>query len=369
MKKLTAIIAAFLLLFTVSGCSQRSATLEIKHRLIIQAIGIDTAENGKIRLSAQTLNTDLATNASGNSTPEKTVNCYTVEGATLTQCVEALRLMTGKNPLLSQNRIVIFSSALAKDGIGQLLDSFIRNNENRFNVYAALSKGEAQEIIKADLGENIVGGRLTEHLIENSQSETVRTKIYEIVNCVLDANKSAVLPVLGINENGIAFVGAGVFKGDRLAFTLTGKAIKGINFINNAVPSGTLNTGNISLDILKSRTAVKTKLVDGAPRFEIKVSASLVLGEIAGSINDTLDTDGIVRIKEHSETEIKNCIQTALDKCIIEGGADAFGLTRRVWRNFPDWFRENENEALKNADYEIEVNVKIVRTGDSVIKL
>ena len=368
MKKLTACVCVLALLVSLCGCSAKTEKLEIKHRLIVQAMGIDKGENGKIRLSVQTLNTDVATNASSNTTPEKLVRCYTAEGATLAECTEKLTLMTGKNPMLSQNRIVIFSSELAREGIGSLLDSFVRNNENRFNVCAALSNGNAHDIIEADFGDNVIGARLIQQMLESAGFETVKTKIYDVTNCILDGNKSAVLPILAAGENGIIYDGIGVFRGDRLFLTLAGEAARGINLINNAVQSGMLNAGNVSLNILKSRTAVKAKLKDGAPSFEIKVEASLAVSEITADINGKLNTEGIVNIRELCENTLKSYIQNALTQCIIEGNADTFGFSRRIWRRFPDFYRNNENGLLKNADYCIEVKVKIVRTGDSVIK-
>ncbi len=368
MKKLTACVCVLALFVSLCGCSPKTDKLEIKHRLIVQGMGIDKGENGKIRLSVQTLNTDVATNASSNTTPEKLVRCYTAEGATLAECTEKLTLVTGKNPMLSQNRIVIFSSELAREGIGSMLDSFVRNNENRFNVCAALSKGNAQDIIEADFGDNVIGARLTQQTLENAGFETVKTKIYDVTNCILDGNKSAVLPILAASENGIIYDGVGIFSGDRLFFTLAGEAARGITLINNTVQSGMLNAGNVSLNILKCRTAVKTKLKDGAPSFLIKVAASLAGSEIAADINGTLNAEGIENIRVLCENTLKSYIKNALTQCIIEGKADTFGFSRRVWRRFPEYYRNHESEPLKNADYRIEVKVKIVRTGDSVIK-
>jgi len=375
MKKAVAVILVFNLLFLLCSCTADSQALEIRHRLIVQAIGIDKGENGKIRMSVQALNTDVSTNASSNSTPEKLVNVYTIDGESLADCAEKLRLLTGKNPLLSQNRIVVFSYEIAVAGIGKLLDSFIRNNENRFNVLAAVSEGSAEEIINANPGDNIIGARLIEKQIENSGNDIIRTKIYEITNCILDGNKSAVLPVISVKADSdgdrIIYNEIAVFKGDRLSFTLPQSTVTGINFINNSVKSGEISFDNISLNLLKSRTSVKVKNTDGCVSFGIKVCASLVLTEIADSITDSLDKTKIKLIKTQAENEIKSYIQTALDECIIKGGADAFGFSRRLWQRFPDFYREHESNiigVLQNADYEIFVTVNIIRTGDSVIK-
>ncbi len=175
-KRLSIILLALTLLLT--GCNMKNEPLEIKRRLIVQAIGIDTGENGDIVLSVQALNTDVSSNASSNSVPDRLTRCYTVHGVSLADCIEKLKNMTGKNPMLSQNRLVVFSSDVASNGIGNLLDSFIRNNENRFNVYAAVSEGSAKNIVEAELGDSVIGARHIEQLIKNAGPEIPKTKIY-----------------------------------------------------------------------------------------------------------------------------------------------------------------------------------------------
>ncbi len=373
-KRLSIILLTLLLLLT--GCSIQGEPLEIKRRLIVQAIGIDRADDGGTVLSVQALNTDVSSNASGNSVPDRVVKCYLAQGRTLADCIEQLKIITGKNPLLSQNRVVIFSRELAQNGIAPLLDSFIRNNENRFNVCAAVSQGSAKSIIEAGNDSSVIGARHIEQLIKNSGPEIPETKIYEITNCILDGGKSAVLPVLSVSGGEITVPSVAVFKGDRLASVHEIQLMKGIAFIGNKVQSGSLtfrtDAEAVSLQILKSKTNTETRLESGIPHFTIDVKTSLVLTEYAGNVSEKLDTAMIKEIGNQAEKEIKNYIQTALTQCIIEDGADAFGFSRRLWRRYPDFFRENGNriiDVLKSSSYTVNVSVEITRTGDSVIKL
>lgn len=61
MKKVLKLLIPIVLL-TVSFCGCNYESQELKSRLIVQAIGIDAMENGGVRVTLQTLNTEMAGN-------------------------------------------------------------------------------------------------------------------------------------------------------------------------------------------------------------------------------------------------------------------------------------------------------------------
>lgn len=380
MKRIIALITATVLIISLTGCTDISY-LEIQKRLIVQGIGFDRTDGGGIKLSVQALNTENTSGNSGDSAGSELVKNYTVEGITLADCIEKLKALTGKTPLLSQNRLVIFSLDCARSGISTLIDNFLRNNENRFNVPAAVSLNSAEEIIRADLGENTVPSRLIEQAIKCSGPETAKTSIISIINCLADGNKSPVLPVLRLenNDNGdeLKIASCAVFKGDRLKFIKDNEIQTGISFLNGRVSSGKLSFEGshgekISLDIIKSKTKIKVELTHGVPTFSIKIYTKLTVTEISGSALKKETLSDIAALSLEAQTEIKKIVQSALSECIIEGTADICGLTRYLWRKFPDYYRANEENAdkiLSASEYDISVFVDILRAGDSAITL
>lgn len=380
MKKLTVVATALILILTLTGCT-KSSSLEIQKRLIIQGLGFDKTDNGNILLSVQALNTENAAGTSGESAPDSLVKNYTVEGITVADCTEKLKALTGKNPLLSQNRIVVFSEKLAREGIAELIDSFMRNNENRFSVLTAVCTCSAEELICADLGENVVPARLLEQSIKRSGLYSLSTSVFDILNCLADGNKCAVLPVLSLSGNGksmlpeISF--AAVFKGDRLKSIKGADTLVGINYLSNSAETGklsfTLPDGRaVSLEILNSRTKTSVGIYEGKPKFEIDIKTSLTLTEIRENPDGKQSLDDIEYIGRQAQNEIKKLVQNAVNECIIKDGADICGLSRRLWRTCPEYYRQHGEDAealLGIGEYEIRINVDLLRAGDMAVTL
>ncbi|MEG1551764.1 MAG: Ger(x)C family spore germination protein, partial [Oscillospiraceae bacterium] len=59
MKKIVKIFLIVLMLFSLCGCS--ITNLELKNRLIIQALGIDLTNNG-VMVTVEALNTEISSN-------------------------------------------------------------------------------------------------------------------------------------------------------------------------------------------------------------------------------------------------------------------------------------------------------------------
>ena len=118
--KLALLFVSICLLF----CSCDFATGELKNRLIIQAIGIDALENGRVRVTLQTLNTEMAGNPNSGSNRGDIIQSMTLEGDTIAAAVSEAARSVGKMPLLVQNRVVVFGKETAKAGASTVFGLF-----------------------------------------------------------------------------------------------------------------------------------------------------------------------------------------------------------------------------------------------------
>ena len=130
MKKMLKLLTPILLL-AVSFCGCNYESQELKSRLIVQAVGIDALENGGVRVTLQTLNTEMAGNPNSGANLGDIINFVTVEGETVSEAISAAAKSVGKLPLLSQNRLIVFGRETAQKGIYSDLDYFVRNADNR----------------------------------------------------------------------------------------------------------------------------------------------------------------------------------------------------------------------------------------------
>ena len=376
MKRSAALFLIIIFLFNLTACGSENSA-ELKNRLIIQGIGLDLTKDGKLELSVQTLNTDVATHASSNSEPKMLVKLYCVTADTLSEAVKKLSELTGKNPVLSQNRIVIFGRKLAESGVGKYLDDFFRNDENRFSVLTCVCDGKAKELINAYLGENVIPARLVEKILLTADENFYITNlsILQLNNSVLNKTACAI-PIAEISKEGetdsLNIIGCACFVGGKMQAVFDENTAAGINILNGKIKKAffgvNLNDGtNVSFEILKCRTSVSTKSIDGKLSFDIKIKAMLSVDEIDSAFQNN---ESVEKLCQAAEDYIKALTENSIDKCIVKNKIDVFGLSRYAKRKMPELTDKNKTEAielLRQADYNISAVFKIKRMGDSSV--
>lgn len=382
------IISSAVLLMMLSAllCSCNRITdinsSEIKNRLIILALGIDKADNGEILVSVQTLNTDVSSSTAGQSASENMVKCYSQRAKSVSQAISKLADLTGKNPLLSQNRIVLLGWELANEGISDYLDDFVRNTENRSSVLVAITQEKAEDVINAELGKNVIPARLAEQIIESSaqMSYTINTRVYDVLNGISDDKSCIAVPLIRLvkekDENKIVADKTGIFKDDKLSSVKNSEITRGIIFACDDVKKGNVsfeyNNSNITLSILKSDTKTTVDIQNGVPHFKIKINASLSISEINSSISKRINDNDLKNIKYEAEKKIEKCVENSVNECIIKESTDVFGFGKRLMRNKAEYYKKNIEDwhkDMKKSSFSVEADVKIKGVGDSAAVL
>lgn len=376
MKKAVCFAVLFVTLLSFTSCSGNTKSREIKNRVIIQGIGFDTAENGKLLISFQTLNTDVSTNSSSDSSPDSLVKCYKTEALSLSEALKNLASATGKTPLVSQNRIVIFGSNFARVGITYCLDEFIRDAENRFTVISAVAESRAEDIVFAALGENVIPARICEKVLKQSASkpENCATELYEVINSVL-TDRAFVLPVIAVNDREetefLTVTGAGLFKDGKLVNILNPDIFKGIGFLKNRVRDGSLGImsdgGVLSVNIIKSKTEINFENTDKI-RAHVRIRTTCSLAENNRDFLKPADTEFIKKTEELTSAETTKLVETSLRECIINNSADVFGITERIKRKYPSAFKYGDID-IKDIEFSVYTESKIEKTGDFAVRV
>ena len=265
LKTLLKILLLLTALLAFGGCSSHNSKLELKNRLIVQGIGIDKAD-GQLSVSVQALNTDVSSNSAASGAPDEVVKYYCVKGKSVSEAIGKLSDITGSDPLISQNRIVVFGREFAQEGIEDYLDDFVRTTQNRTTVYVAVADGMAEDIIFARLGENIVPARRAEQIIRSTDfnANVVSTRVFELLNTFSDGTASAALPVLkctkGDKTDTIEITSTAIFKDERLIDETDGEIATGILWANDRIVHGEItfddeNGVTITANVIKSKTA------------------------------------------------------------------------------------------------------------------
>lgn len=140
------IAAAVILSFSLSGCVGKEPN-EIAY---VVALGIDSGDSGNYNITIQYANT---TQISGGSSEEggkngnQIVEHLEVEAPTIYSAINIANHIVSKNFSLSHAKLIVFSREIAENGLGNIVETFIRSEELRPDVNLAVAVDRADKYL------------------------------------------------------------------------------------------------------------------------------------------------------------------------------------------------------------------------------
>lgn len=386
MKKIAALLLTAVMMLTFSSCA--STELELKNRIIVEAIGIDYCDIG-VRVTVQFLNADQSSNPNNGGTPDDIVKNMTIDSQNISSAIQSISKTLGKLPMMSQNRVIIFGNEAAKAGVGKALDYFVRNSDNRATVYAAVAEDTAGQILRAEMGQRVIPAKELSNVLSSSKynSVTAERAFYQFVNGVTGKTSSAFLPIIAIEQNKKdddggedgrndsarpVVRGAALFNGGKMENVLPQDNVPALlmlcNDFNNGSLTAVLDDGTrVGVLLTKSKTKIKTSVKNGCPSFDISVDCVADCTETSKIMNEAFTPEVAENIKTALEKAVRRNIDDTVKKCFTEFNKDPFGFDKRVKRADAEYYRaesDNWKSVLQKAGYSVTVNVKLRRAGD-----
>ncbi|MBP1992236.1 Ger(x)C family spore germination protein [Paenibacillus eucommiae] len=379
-RKLFILFLSAVLLVTVTGCWNRR---ELNTLAITVGLGIDKAGD-KYKVSAQVVNPGEAASQKGVGI-RSPVSLYQATGSSI---FEAVRKMTKESPrkiYSSHVRVVIIGESLAREGIGDVLDYMSRDHEFRTDFYIVLAReGEAANLLSIMTSlENIPSIGMFDSL-ETSQKAWAPTVKVTLDKLISDLTSEGIHPVLtgikgdiekGKNNNAVEksrfeSVGLAVFNGDKLVGWLGETESKAYNYITDNVQSTVgyapcPDGGGVSLEVIRSKTNLKGKLVNGSPAIDVNIRTEANVGEVACRI-DLTKTKSIEELETISEQIITDFIEAAIKRVQKQYKVDIFGFGEVFRRTEPKiWkkFAKKWDKQFANLPVNVNIDFKIRRLG------
>ena len=379
MKKLKFILL-LLVIITFSSCI--SDDTEIRNRLIIEGIGIDfDTRTDEYIITVQALSTAAAGNgqSEGTSTP---VTNFTVRGRSVASALGSLCENTGRNPLYSQNRVIILGSQIDKSSVAAALDYLVREYTARPDVYVAAATGKASDILEIQ-SDGEIPAKIIEESIDRSDenSLTKSTQLYNLVNLRSEKTTAPTLPLLEIdkdrnrNSDTVRVTGTCVITEKDKKNHLSSEETVMFRIITDDVSQGTINISlngkNAGLDIIKSDTDISVSITDGQPHFSVKIKCSLDLVEYGTSDFGSIARRDIDSLREVAENHISSGVRQVLERQLKEEKCDIFRFGKYLEFTFPDVYTSLSSDwenALPSFTYDISSDVTIRKIGQETLK-
>lgn len=369
------IILSITLLFCLTGCWNYK---ELNDYSIVTGVAID--KKGDEYETSILISNSPKNNSGDSNSNESQVVVYSGKGKSIFDALKDIGLISPKELYFGSFSILVISDEVAKEGIDNAVDFFVRYPNARKNFYVVLSKDtKAKDTLKVmsplsafpsqNITDNVRSTTNLQGTIDtidfNDLLATILSDGTELtINCIkvigdeeegskkenLESSEPEVYTKLG---------NLGIFKGDKLIDWANHDESLGINIINNNINEMYLDIeyddGYVVIDSTSFSSEVNVDLKDNKPVVNINLSGEARIIEVEGKI-DLEDSKVIEKLQKKSNKKIKSHVNKAIDLA-IKNKTDIFGFGQKFYKKYPNYYDKVKDNWNSNLG-EIEINIK-----------
>ncbi len=362
----------------LTACWDRT---EVNDLALILAAGIDKGKNAPIELSAQiyipqgSQGGQQSGMSGGSSGGQSFVR--SAEGETIADAMARLQEVLTREVFWGQNEVLIIGEKLAKEGVIEHIDFWMRHSEPRIRADVFVSKErpktvlgampelesdtakQLRKIVKTDIGVRVTVKDLSEMLLGESDA-AVLPYVENLPLSQMDSKKE--IPII---------MGSAIFKEGKMVGRLDDKETRGILWPRNEIESGVITItldnekGYISLNLLRSHTELIPSINNDQWSMFIKTNADLEVVQNTTQLN-LFNRKVIKKIEHKVLSEIEQREMLAFSKVQEKLKADVFGFADEFQRKYPQIWKQKKdkwNEIFPQVDLSFETKINIERTG------
>lgn len=331
---------------------------EIHEKLMVQGIGIDFLDN-KYKVTAQAYDFKNPENKN-----EPKIKIIESESETISLALQNIKKITGLLPTYSQNKIIVISEDVARKGVKNIIDFFVRFYENRPSVKFRISKGRAENIFRTKIDERLIKASEIRDLVDEKSDVNVLD-----FEKALESKMSSPISFLVEKKNNgqINCTNIALFRDDKLVKIFSENETLGVKILKNYSNIGACNVkinddNFISFKIESVKTKIKSYVNENnIIEFHIDIKVSCDLIETTKVFDDTKNMineskDALDRYLNGICEEVIN--SSNLEKC------DVFQFWKSLRNNEPKLFKKMQyGDYLSNAMYYVKVDSKVSMMG------
>ena len=345
------------------GCSRGR---EVHEQLVIQGIAIDKENDGYI-LTAQAYDFQ-----SPKDEKEPSVRVIEVSGETLLEALQNITQKTSLTPIYSQNTVILMGESVAKSGVNDFIDFFIRHCEARPKVKICACKGSASHALKIKQGEKAFKAQNINDLIPDELCSDVMHFVGDVRGGISDPY----VALIDVSEDtGAMLIGVSVFHEDEIACSLVGEdlfgfmLIKGVPHFGSCIVSDEF-FGEVTCTPEKASAKIWSELRENMyPIFKINLNINMAAFSFDHKSKGERTEDDVQRLRAKLECEVQNILQKTLAK-IISAGSDALGFGKILRNMHLEYFKKldgNWKNIMSKCDYEITQKSNLKITGKEIV--
>ncbi|MFY9486273.1 MAG: Ger(x)C family spore germination protein [Bacillota bacterium] len=380
---------------TMTGCWNRREPVGL---LFPTLLGFDIDETGEYIVFAQFPNPTVASGAAANGGGGGRSLSFWVNigrGQTPYSALKDLALTTSRLISLTHVTVLLISEKLARQGIGPIVELFLRNHELRLIVRTAIVEGSITDLLESELPLEPTPGLGMHRMLEFIRDErsqipegNLLEKLREMAEpghdpmfmrmTVLPAAKEQSFTDPGTTQGEMAkpivkIHGSAVFRKDKMVGWLDDHESGGANWVLGTISRATYVVAApqhdclVTIELLQRSREVKPLISGDEIGVNVKIGAIARVQDITGRIPvDRDDRETVEWLTQEVVGHIENDVQLALSKA-RELGADVFGFGNLIYRKEPRvWEQIGEDrwhELFQTLKVNVDVEVHVRRPG------
>ncbi|TMV51601.1 Ger(x)C family spore germination protein [Paenibacillus mesophilus] len=385
MRNIAACVAAILICGMLSGCWNR---IELNELSITSATAFDV-EGDEWVVTYQIVTPSAIASGmgiTGGGTSQSPVSVFSTRGRTIREAVNQGALENPRWLFFSHTNILVVSEKVARKGLGQILDLFYRNPDNRETVNVLITAGNPRTILEQLMHtEKIPGLGIRNVIFNESRNASMLPSVmmYELAMALTGDARSAVIPEIVVaggkpessldelkktyHSSKVRIGRLAVLHDEKFVGWLTKEESLGVSFIANKVnataiafsckhPDG--NVYNSTFRLESSSTKLKPSYSNGrfAMSVEIKGSGNLVE---TGCAMDLSDPKVVKGLEKQLEAEVTQTVEKSW-QAVKRLKTDVVGFADAVHRKYPKaWKQVKPDWESSFVDIQIEPHVTI----------
>ncbi|AZU61308.1 Ger(x)C family spore germination protein [Neobacillus mesonae] len=376
-------------IFTVvllSGCWDQHELSDIS---VVMGMAVDKSNNGKFALTVEGINAqELDGKTATGFTPSIV---FTLEGNTISELTQKLNIGVSKHVIYSHMRTLIIGEDVAKEGIDDFLDYLERDREVRddFNILVAHGV-KAAEILSITYpiqkSSSLKLHAQLKSMVEHWGGDP-DVRLNNVVQALASPGRQPVMAAVSIKGNPksgesvdnlkkvrqdaiVILDSLAVFNQDKLQGFLSLEDARNLLWIQDKLKKTAVSVpcnknDFFGLRVYNSKTRIKARMEKGTPVIKLKIRAEAYLDGMQCK-NDLTSVKTYDKFENLTEAALKKQVRTTIQKSQDEFGLDIFGFGEAIYRqDYQDFKKVSENwdESFKNAIVDVQVRVKIRRSG------
>lgn len=346
-------LAAYIGLLT--GCWDRIETDDLA---MVLGSGVDLADNGQVEGTFQiALPTGIPGAMQSAGKAKKPVLVLTEKGTDAMDILSKLQHRLSRRVFLGHRGIIVIGESYARHGIDQVVDSFVRSPDARYNSYIVTTKGSsAKEILNLPYElEQIPSIGINKIQISES---ALSVKIDEFLDALASEGKSPITGAIRIVDKGTdkeIFVidNVAVYRRNKLVGYLSEREkkasrlmkgqYKGMKITAQVEPRDPENKGTIGVEITRVKSKIRTAMRNGSPEVSVSLKLSSKLLENDTTL-DTTKSKNLKLVQKKLTDYVHNMVERTIAKSQKKYKSDIFGFGREFHIQHPYAWKKIQNE-------------------------